>query len=592
MQNNLSYGSESGVIQEGGIDSVLKVQIDLLTALNEKLSESNVIYDKFTDISGNVCFYYNFENGHFEAVGDFESMFGMKVEKLTDTELLPEFVNEENQQDIKQIISIDEIPEETFTREFSLKANRRWIEGKAAVKRNENGDPFEKCVSFRDITTIKTQKDELLYLAYYDGLTGLYNRYCFIERLNETIERAKKENARVCLSMVDINGFKRINDSMGLVAGDELIQLFGQFLTAFNNKKTTVGRFGTDVFVFSIYDPKEPDTIEDIVFRIRERLKKPFVLSNNDQIYVSVTVGVAYYPDSASTGLAILQNAEISVYAAKDNDRDKINYFDNSLMKRFLESFNMEKKLQDAIIAKSFELYYQPQYNIESGRLRGCEALIRWKDHDGSLISPIKFIPLAEKSGGIVPIGKWVVETAVNKLKEWKQKYNFDGIMSLNISGIQLKKDAFVDNILSYLSVAKVNPENLELEITESVLLDDSKEMIEKISRLRQFGLGIALDDFGTGFSSLSYLRQLPISTLKIDKSFIDTVISDDATGIITESVVNMVRRLGLETIAEGVEKNDQMDFLRRICCDNIQGFLLGRPMPAEKFEKEVLCEQ
>jgi len=588
MQDNNTYGG-SAVLEKDTSDDVLHYQIDLLTAMNEKLTESNGIYDGFNDLSGNVCFYYNFENEHFEAVGDFKSMFGIEVKRLTDTELLPEFVDEKNVEELKRLITVNDIHEDRADVKFSLRSNRRWIEGRSVIRRSVEDQPLEKYVSFRDITVEKTQKDELEYLAFYDSLTGLFNRYYFISRLNETIERAKKENVRVCLSMVDINGFKRINDSMGLVAGDELIQLFGQFIVSFNSDKVCIGRFGTDVFVFSIYDPEGENTIESIVGRIRERLKKPFVLSNNDQIYISVTVGTAFFPDSASTGLAVLQNAEISVYAAKDSDRESINYFDNSLMKRFLESFNIEKKLQDAIISKSFALYYQPQYNIKTGKLRGCEALIRWKDNDGSLISPIKFIPLAEKSGGIVPIGKWVVETAINQLKKWKQVYDFDGIMSLNISGVQLKKDAFVDNILAFISASKVNPESVELEITESVLLDNSREMIEKIERLRQFGLGIALDDFGTGFSSLSYLRQLPISTLKIDKSFIDTVITDDATGIITESVVSMVRRLGIETVAEGVEKNDQMDFLRKISCDNIQGFLLGKPMPADMFESRVL---
>ncbi|MBR1876002.1 MAG: EAL domain-containing protein [Lachnospiraceae bacterium] len=571
---------------EDGLD----FKLEMLNSLNEKLNEHVGVFDKFTDISGYACCYRNVKNRHFEAVGNFNAVLGMELKDDTDVLRIPELVTDDTLDMINRLINIGEDPSsDCLIKEFCIKKGSRWIEGRAVAVRDESGEVTEKYLCFRDVTTHRLQRDELEFLAYYDSLTGLLNRYSFIDKLNEIVERASHENVTVRVAMIDINGFKRINDSLGLVAGDELIQLFGQFLAGFNDEKISIARFGTDVFVMSIYDPEGKDTIENIVRTIKDRLKKPFVLSNKDQVYLTVTVGVADYPESGLTGLTVLQNAEISVYAAKDEDRDKIHFFDNALMKKFLESFDVEKKLQDAILLKSFELYYQPQYNIETGKLRGCEALIRWRDYDGTLISPLKFIPIAEKSGGIVAIGKWVIETAVGKLKEWMQKYNFEGIMSINISAVQLKKDNFIDELLTFISSANVDPSNIEIEITESVLIDNSKEVIEKVNRMRQFGLGVALDDFGTGFSSLSYLRMLPISTLKIDKSFIDTVITDDATGIITESVVNMVRRLGLETVAEGVEHNAQMDFLRRINCDNIQGYLLGKPMSEADFEREVL---
>lgn len=568
----------------------LVYQFDLLKDENRRLTYDRHIFDKFLDVSGNAYYCYNFENGDFNSVGNFEGILGVEVKSVEDIRKIDEAIKSDDNDNLSAILSIEPGQKGNLVSKYlGLKTGRKWIEASSFIISDEEGFPVEKYVCFRNVTRFKVQTDELTYLAYYDNQTGLINRNYFIEQLNDKVEQAKKERVPLHVALVDIDSFKRINDSLGLVYGDELIMLFGQYLSTFNNDRVNVGRFGTDVFVISIYDPGKEANIEDIVSQIRTRLRDPFVLSNKDQIYLSVTVGVAVFPDSADTGLGVLQNAEICVYAAKDGERDKIHWFDTNMMKKFLEGFEVEKRLQDAIIMQNFALFYQPQYNAKTGQLRGCEALIRWKDNDGSFIPPMKFIPLAEKSGGIIPIGQWVIRTAVSKLEEWRQKYNFNGIMSINISAIQLKKDNFVDDLIRFLRSADIDPENLEIEITESVLIERTSEIIEKVSQMRQFGLKIALDDFGTGFSSLSYLRSLPISTLKIDKSFIDTVISDDTTGIITESVVNMVRRLGLETIAEGVEEEDQMDFLKKISCDNIQGFLLGKPMEEKDFEKYVL---
>lgn len=568
----------------------LVYQFDLLKEENRQLSLDRRIFDKFLDVSGNAYFSYNFESGDFHCVGNFKGMLGVEVTDPDDIPALGDVIKDEDRDPVMEIISLDPDRDcDIVTKDFTLKTGRKWVEVTSFLIRDDEGFAEEKYVSFRDITRLKVQKDELTYLAYYDNQTGLINRNFFIEQLNEKVEKAKAEHVPLHVALIDIDSFKRINDSLGLVYGDELIMLFGQYLSSFNSERITVGRFGTDVFVVSVYDPDKDINIESIVAKIRNRLKKPFILSNKDEIYLSVTVGVAVFPDSAKNGLGVLQNAEICVYAAKDSDREKIHYFDTNMMKKFLEGFEVEKRLQDAIVMQNFELFFQPQYNIGTGQLRGCEALIRWREHDGSYISPMKFIPLAEKSGGIIPIGQWVIKTAVSKLEEWRRKYNYNGIMSINISAIQLKKDSFVDDLLKFLRSSDIDPENLEIEITESVLIEKTSEIIEKVSKLRQFGLKIALDDFGTGYSSLSYLRSLPISTLKIDKSFIDTVISDDTTGIITESVVNMVKKLGLETIAEGVEEEGQMEFLKKINCDNIQGFLLGKPMEEKDFEKYVL---
>ena len=245
----------------------------------------------------------------------------------------------------------------------------------------------------------------------------------------------------------------------------------------------------------------------------------------------------------------------------------------------------MENDLKTALDEKAFELYYQPQYDSLTKKLRGVEALIRWKNAEGFYISPSRFIPLAERAGLIDHIGQWVLEEALTSYAHWMKIFSYPIVMSVNISAIQFKKENFIPRLFALIDKYEVNPAYLELEITESVLIDDPDGVLDSMTRIREKGIKISLDDFGTGYSSLSYLKSLPIDTLKIDKSFIDTVISDNSTRIITESIIAMVKKLGYETVAEGVENDQQFEYLKSIECDNIQGFLLGKPMPRESIE-------
>ncbi|MDE5931447.1 MAG: EAL domain-containing protein, partial [Lachnospiraceae bacterium] len=284
--------------------------------------------------------------------------------------------------------------------------------------------------------------------------------------------------------------------------------------------------------------------------------------------------------------LELINCAEIVMFRAKDNGKGRIQYFDGSILEDFLKNVSLENKLKEAVFAQNFTLHFQPQFHTADRILRGVEALIRWKDETGKSINPDIFIPLAEKNGAIVPIGTWVMEESVRIYAEWKKKYHYSMILSLNISAIQYKQPDFVDKVMQILGKYDILPEEIELEITETILIDNFKEVTEKLVTLRNMGIKISLDDFGTGYSSLSYLKGLPIDTLKVDKSFIDTVITDENTRIITESIIYMVKKLGFETIAEGVETQEQFDYLTAIDCDNIQGYYLGKPMPSEEIEK------
>lgn len=342
----------------------------------------------------------------------------------------------------------------------------------------------------------------------------------------------------------------------------------------------------SDVFCMAIYDPSGARSVETIYRAIRKRTAEVFHISSGQNISITVSVGVAEYPEASTSALELINCAELVVYKCKKQGRNLLQYFDAPILENFLHSVELENKLKKAVYNNDFYMCYQPQYYAGNRRLRGVEALIRWRDEESRVISPATFIPIAEKNGSIVTIGRWVVEESIRQYSIWRKQFGFPFIMSINISAIQYKKENFVDTIVELLNKYRVKPSEIELEITETVLIDDFKTVFEKLKVLKDYGIRISLDDFGTGFSSLSYLKKLPIDTLKIDKSFIDTVMTDSATRVITESIINMVKSLGFESIAEGVEEEQQYHYLHSIGCDVIQGYLFSRPLLPAEFEE------
>ena len=287
----------------------------------------------------------------------------------------------------------------------------------------------------------------------------------------------------------------------------------------------------------------------------------------------------------------LIRCADIAMYNVKQHGKNGMFVFEENMLKKFMKNVKLEQKLKTTVDTLGFMLYYQPQYYSEKKELRGVEALIRWQLANGEYVSPGEFIPMAEKNGCIVNIGTWVIKHALADYTVWKNEYGYDGIISINISAIQLREKNFKDTLLHYVEINNLTPEHIEIEITESVLIEDFESTISILEELRNRGFKVSLDDFGTGYSSLSYLRDIPLDTLKIDKSFVDTILLDDSTSIITDAVITMVKKLGLETIAEGVETEEQFEYLKNMHCDNIQGFLLGKPMPSEKLIELIMEE-
>jgi len=564
----------------------LHYQLDLLKAMNQKLTNRDRMYKLICETVSGAFLYYSFERDELITLGKWDQFFDFEITNLKDIDKLFESMDDKFIFLLRDAFYIEKQNGENAAVDCRLRNSKIWIHFDIRVVYDEAGRPTDKILSIENITKYKSQNEELTYMAYYDSVTGLLNRNYFVRQLGGLVERAAREHNIVSVLNIDIDDFRKVNDGLGIVIGDELVQQFGSFLNEFSEENVIVGHFSSDVYCMAIYDPVGNRSVEQIHKTILQRTKKPFHLSGGQELQITVSVGVAEYPEAAQSSLELINCAEIVMFKGKAMGKNRIQYFDANILDDFLHSVEIDSKLKEAVFNKNFELYYQPQYYSGNKRLRGMEALIRWRDETGNMISPSVFIPIAEKNGTIVSIGNWVVEQSVKQYAKWRESYGASFVMSINISALQYHREDFVNEIIEILRKYHMDPSKLELEITESVLIDDFDAVYEKLRLLKEYGIRISLDDFGTGFSSLSYLKKLPIDTLKIDKSFIDTVLTDSATRIIMESIIDMVKALGFESIAEGVEEEQQYKYLHAIGCDVIQGFLFGKPQAPEQLNE------
>lgn len=443
----------------------------------------------------------------------------------------------------------------------------------------------------KDINELKRKHLELGHMANFDPNTNTYNKNYFVNFLSAAIKKAEINSKTIQVLYIDINNFKKVNYVAGFYAGDEVIAKFAKILLKYESSNVKVGRFCNDEFVIAIYDAKNEQTADSLYEKIAADLAKPILLDDGQEFYLTITAGIANYPGMVETADEVIKCANIAMCKAKNNTKTDRLVFEESMLTEFIDEIHLETRLKNAVEHGDFMLHFQPQYDSLNMRLRGVEALIRWDDVEIGSISPGKFIPIAENNGYIIELGIWVIDEALKAYSVWKHEYGFKGIISINISAIQLEDKNFTEILLSHIEKYNVCTNDVEIEITESVFITDFALVGEVIKDLRNKGLKISLDDFGTGYSSLSYLKNIPIDTLKIDQSFINTMVADPSTSIITSSVIEMVKKLGFETIAEGVETEEQFKFLRNINCDNIQGFYLGRPMKKEDILKLIIEE-
>jgi len=461
-----------------------------------------------------------------------------------------------------------------------------------------NDEVGELAQSFKDMRqNLQSSNEQIRYLAYHDHLTGLPNRLMFNDYLEHSLGRARRAGETLALLYIDLDNFKRINDTLGHHAGDELLKLLAQRLrsslrredylarTESEQETDAVARVGGDEFTIILPAIKSPYAAASVATRVLEMLSHPFSVGSHE-IFVTASIGITTYPHDAKNAEALVKNADVAMYHAKEEGKNNYQYYSESMNVAALERLTLENRLRGALERDELLLHYQPLVDARSQHIIGVEALIRWQHPDLGLLPPAQFIPLAEESGLIVPIGEWVLRTACRQMKQWRDAGMNNLRMSVNLSNQQFRREPLDGVIEGILDETGLPPECLEVELTESSIMQSEKTAARMLTAIKRLGVRIALDDFGTGYSSLSYLRRFPIDTLKIDRSFVKDIVTNHDDAAIISAIIAMAETLKLSVTAEGVEDLQQFEFLREHGCHTIQGFLFSHPVPPEEIER------
>jgi len=442
----------------------------------------------------------------------------------------------------------------------------------------------------RDISDHIRDKIRLKHMIHHDTLTDLPNRSLFLDRLQQAITKANHHNRLVAVLFLDLDRFKNINDSLGHTTGDRLLQQLGERFRKTIREGDTIARFGGDEFVILLDDFDSDNSLSLIAQKILNSLATPFEV-NGHEIFITASIGISISPHDGEDSETLLRNADIAMYRAKELGKNNFQYYSESMTARVFERLTLENNLRHALERNEFILHYQPQVDARSGKIFGVEALLRWQHPELGLVMPNNFIPLLEETGLIEPVGIWVLETACKQSRQWHESGMGFVHMSVNLSSRQFNNSHFIASLQDIIKETHVNPEYLELELTESMLMRNTSSTITALKSLNNLGVRFAIDDFGTGYSSLNYLRRFPIDTIKIDRSFIRDITHDTDDRAICSAIIGMTQSLSLNVIAEGVETSGQLDFLKTRECHYIQGNLFSPAIPAADMTK-MLSDQ
>jgi diguanylate cyclase (GGDEF)-like protein len=476
----------------------------------------------------------------------------------------------------------------------------RHVHAQGEVLCNDEGTPIRMSGTIQDITERKEAESRIRFLAFYDSLTGLPNRLLFRELLEKAVGAARRTGRMVAAMCVDLDHFKRINDTSGHSSGDRLLQAVAERLkdtirasdtitrSQVRDPSQSVARLGGDEFILLLHDIAQADDTAKIACRILDSFRMPFVIGSSE-VFISASLGISLFPQDGSDPEELLKNADAALYHAKDSGRNNFQFYSPSLNETAFRVLSLESSLRRAIERHEFVVHYQTQVDARDGRIIGLEALIRWKHPDLGLIQPGQFIPLAEQTGLIQALDEWVLAQTCAQGSRWQAAGLPDLRLSVNLSGHQFRRPELARRIAEVAAAAGVDPRRVELEITESVIMQDAVQATNILNELKSHGFRIAVDDFGTGYSSLSYLRRFRIDSLKIDRSFVRDIISNPDDAAIVSAIVTLARTLKIDVVAEGVENALQREFLRDQGCALMQGYLFSRPLPAEEVERLVL---
>ncbi|MBF0218955.1 MAG: EAL domain-containing protein [Gammaproteobacteria bacterium] len=463
----------------------------------------------------------------------------------------------------------------------------KWM--RISVIRNDSGAITQFFSIFTDISERKQIEEIVWRQANFDALTALPNRAHFQSQVQLKIKEAQRNNSKFAIIYLDIDSFKDINDTLGHRAGDKLLIQIAERLKEQTRNSDLIARSGGDEFTLLLSSYLKPEQIGSFIETLLNELRSPFYIDKNE-VRMSASIGIALYPDDGTTQDDLCKNADIAMYQAKSRGKNNFQFFHQAMNNLAINRLALIHQLHTAVSQQQFTLFYQPKIALNGHALVGMEALVRWPKSDGSMVSPLNFIPCAEETGLIIPMGKWILQEACRQTQAWNQQFGCNLKVAVNLSPRQFRSNDVVSVVLNTLKETQLPATNLELEITEGVLMDDVESSIQSLKELRSHGISVAIDDFGTGYSSLNYLRKLPITTLKIDQSFVADLLDNDdgetLNSAIIDTILTLAHSLKLAVVAEGVENQQQLQYLRQVDCDMVQGYFLSRPLATEQFTR------
>ncbi len=501
-----------------------------------------------------------------------EEFIGKKMDGL-----LPEKVDQEFQAHTSKVL--DQGGVSSFEYELNMPTGLTYFEARISHLQSYR----QVVVVVRDITEQHKSAEIIRQHAYFDALTLLPNRFLSLDRLSQMLNEAERNEEKTAVLFLDLDGFKKVNDSLGHEVGDKLLIEAANRLNLAVRKEDTVGRLGGDEFIVLLRALNDDHNAMDISENLLRVFREPFQIDGRELI-LTVSIGIAIYPENGNCASDLLRNADSAMYQAKALGRNTYSFFTEEMNVIMIRRFEIEEQMHGALERNEFEVYYQPQFNVRDGRLIGAEALLRWHNPTLGNVTPDEFIPIAEQTGLIVPIGKFVIEQALNFLKKWQTKHQQNYTIAVNLSPRQFRDQELISFIKKSLSNANISPDNLEFEITEGVLMIGKSYIDAALLELHKLGIKLSMDDFGTGYSSLSYLRQYAFDVLKVDRSFINGITVNKEDCDLVKATIAMAHSLGLLVVAEGVEMKEQLTLLDKLGCDFVQGYYFSRPIPAEEL--------
>ncbi|HOO32644.1 MAG TPA: EAL domain-containing protein [Thermotogota bacterium] len=567
-----------------------------LSMINEKLISAN---DKLTNrerqlqmalqSAREALWILEEKSGSIENIGNWQHFLGFEnLEFAASFENWLSLIHDEDKERVRLVLQKAFSENEKFFEvEYRIRTKNGtwlWALSRGEVLLNEDGSSKLIFGTHQDISRRKEAERRLDYLVSYDPLTGLPNKQNLMNRFHEEIERNKRNNSVMAVLALDLDGFKRINESMGHTFGDRLLSEVSSRLRQKVRTQDFIARSSSDEFIIIFPDIKGKEKIAYLARNLLNRFEVPFCIENKE-VFITASIGIAIYPDNGENEDTLLKKADLALIESKKAGKNTFRFYNANMNSEATKKLELETRLHKAIEQNQFLLYYQPQFDLKTNSVVGVEALIRWCDPDVGIISPGEFMPIAEETGLILPIGDWVLSKACYELNQWKRMGIRDFRMSVNISPLQFAQENFLEILKDTIIESNIDPKNLMLEITESILMDDIESVRRKLHEIKDLGCSLSIDDFGTGYSSLAYLRKFPIDELKIDKSFVlDLSYPDNAS--IVKTIISLANNLNMSVIAEGIEEDSQYEFLIQNNCNMMQGYLFGHPMSHDQIEE------